>query len=219
MSDAAIEEWFPYAFPFFFVGMWLFVTTMLGFMAGWFSLQQQYPDNGDEEPLLRLGGQSGSMGLGVSLSGILKLRAYPSGLGVGISRLFGPFQKPLKIPWSEIEASSSSSFLAPMAKLQLGRPSSGTLKISARSWTKLVDAAQHSTAIAIQMPTAVRVSRGSMARAIFLQWLVITGLAAAFFYFAPRLNGAGDGLPLGIAIGFPAVVFGIAQLVRYLRES
>lgn len=163
MSDASIEKWFPYFFPFFFVGMWLVATTMLGFMSGWFNLQQQYPDTGDEAPLLRLGGQSGSMGAGVSMSGILKLKAYPSGLGVGIWRLFGPFQKPLKIPWSEIEAQSSSSFLAPTAKLQLGKPSSGTLKISARSWTRLVDATQHSTVIAIQMPTAVRV-RGRFER-------------------------------------------------------
>jgi hypothetical protein len=219
MSDATIQDWFPYVFPFFFVGMWLMVTTILGFMSGWFSLQQQFPDVGNEEPLLKLSGQSGSMGIGVSMSGILKLRAYPSGLGVGISRLFGPFQKSLKIPWSEIEAQSSSGFLVPMAKLQLGRSASGRLKISARSWTKLVDVAQQSTAVAIQMPPAVRVSRLSTARGMFLQWLVITGLAAAFFYFVPRLNGIEGGLPLVVAIGFPAVVFGIAQLVRYFRES
>ena len=199
--------------------MWLCVTTVLGLLSGWFGLRKHFPDKGDEEPLLKLGGQSGSMGIGVSMSGILKLRAYPSGLGVGIFRLLGPFQKPLKIPWSEIEASSSSSFLVPMAKLQLGRRASGQLKISARSWAKLVDAAQQSTAVAVAMPNAERVSRRSTAQAMFLQWLAITALAAAFFYLAPRLNGIGEGLPLGIAIGFPAVSFGVAQLVRFLRES
>ncbi|XUU59336.1 hypothetical protein ACRAQ6_07000 [Erythrobacter sp. HA6-11] len=219
MNDPAIEQWFPFAFPFFFVGMWLCITTILGFLSGWFGLQNQFPDDGDEDALLKLGGQSGSMGIGVSMSGILKLRAYPSGLGVGISRLFGPFQKPLKIPWSEIEASSSSSFLVPMAKLQIGRRAGGQLKISARSWSKLVDAAQQSTAISVAMPKAERVSRRSTAQAMFLQWLVMTALAAAFFYLAPRLIGAGAGIPLGVAIGFPAVVFGIGQIVRYFRES
>ena len=137
MSDATIQHWFLYAFPFIFVGGWLSIATILGVISGWFGLQLRFPDCRDEEPLLNLGRQSGSMGIGVSMSGILKLSAYPSGLGVGISRLFGPFQKPLKIPWSEIEAQSSSGFLAPMAELQLGRPRSGTLKISARSWAKL----------------------------------------------------------------------------------
>ena len=212
-----MQQWFPYAFPLFFAGMWLLVTTILGLLSGWFSLQQQFPDGGNEEPLLNLSRQSGSMGLGVAMRG-LKLRAYPSGLGVAISRLFGPLQKPLKIPWSEIEAQSSSGFLVPMAKLRLGRPSSGTIKISAGSWTKLVDAAQQSTSVTIQMPTAVRVSHLTTARGMFLQWLVITGLAAAFFYFAPRLNGVEGGFPLDVAVGFPAVVFGIAQLVRYFRE-
>ncbi len=219
MSDVTIEHWIPYALPLFFLGMWLVVTTIQGFMSGWFSLQQQFPDDGNEEPLLKLSGQYGSMGIGVSMSGILKLRAYPSGLGLGISRLFGPFQKPLKIPWSEIEAKSSSGFLVPMAKLQLGRSASGRLKINARSWMKLVDVAQQSTAVAIQMPHALPVSRLSTARGMFLQWLVITGLAASFFYFAPRMNGVEAALPLGVAIGFPAVVFGFAQLVRYFRES
>jgi len=197
----------------------MLISATLGFLSGWFGLQERFPDIGDEEPLLKLGGQSGSMGIGVSMSGILKLRAYPSGLGVGISRLFGPFQKPLKIPWSEIEASRSSSLLVPMAKLQFGRPANGQLKISARSWAKLVDAAQQSSAKAVAMPNAERVSRRSTAQAMFLQWLVITALTAAFFYFASRLDGTGKGLPLHIAIGLPAVVFGFGQLVRYFRES
>lgn len=219
MSDAKIEQWFPYAFPFLFIGMWLIVTTILGFMSGWFSLQQQFPDGGKEEPLLKLRGQSGSMGIGVAMSSSLQLCAYQSGLGLEISRLLGPFQKPLKIPWSEIEARNSSGFLVPMAKLQLGRPAGGRLQISARSWMKLVDVAQQSTAVAIQMPPALPVSRLSTARGIFLQWLVMTGLAASFFYFAPRLNGVEGAVPIGVAIGFPAIVLGIAQIVRYLRES
>jgi hypothetical protein len=95
---------------------------MLGLMSGWFNLQQWYSDDGGEEPLLKLGGQSGSMGFGVALNGCLILRAYPSGLGVAIWRAFAPFQKPLRIPWSEIDAEPSSSFLIPMVKLHLGKP-------------------------------------------------------------------------------------------------
>jgi hypothetical protein len=75
VTDQHMLNWFPYAFPFFFVGMWLVVTVALGFMSGWFSLQQWYADDGNEEPLLKLRSQSGSMGMGVALNGCLKLRA------------------------------------------------------------------------------------------------------------------------------------------------
>jgi hypothetical protein len=219
VTDDGVPQWFPYAFPFFFVGMWLVVTTMLGFMSGWFGLQQWYADDGTEEPLLKLGGQSGSMGAGVALSGILNLRAYPSGLGVGIWRVFGPFQKPLKIPWNEIEAEKSSSFFLPMMKLRLGKPANGSLKISARSWARLVDAVPQTDSRRVQMPAVERVSRRSTAQAMIVQWLAMTSLAAAFFYFTSRSNGPQAAVPLSVCIGFPAVVFGIGQLIRYARDS
>jgi len=221
VTNDIVLKWLPYVFPFFFAGMWLVVTTMLGFMSGWFNLQQWYPDDGSEEPLLKLGGQSGSMGLGVALNGILKLRAYPSGLGISIWRIFGPFQKPLRIRWSEIEAEQSSSFFLPMVKLHLGKPANGTLKISARSWERLVNAVPHTAdKKQYQMPDVAPVTSRSVAQAMFVQWLVISGVAGAFFYFASRSGEpAGAGVPLGICIGLPAVVFGIAQLIRYTREG
>jgi hypothetical protein len=201
--------------------MWLFVTTMLGFMSGWFSLQQWYADDGSEEPLLQLRGQSGKMGAGVSMGGILKLSAYSSGLGIAVLRIFGPFQKPLRIPWSEIEAEPSNSFFLPMVKLHLGRPENGRLKISARSWARLVGAVPKSGGTrAFEMPAAAQVSARSFATGMFVQWLLITGIMAAFFYFASRrLDGEQTALPLGMCIGFPAVFVGIGQLIRYARES
>jgi hypothetical protein len=216
MTDDVIM--LPHVFPFFFVGLWLVVTTVLGFMSGWFDLRHSYPDDGSEKPLLKLGGQSGSMGM-VSMGGILKLQAYPSGLGVAIWRVFGPFQKPFKIPWNEIEAVKSSSFFVPMMKLRLGKHAIGTLKISARSWTRLVDAVPQTGSGRIQMPAVERVSRRATVQAMFLQWLVMTGLAGAFFYFALRQNGSEAPVPLAVCIGFPAVVFGIGQLMRYVREG
>ena len=155
VTDENILGWFPYAFPVFFVGMWLLVTFMLGLMSGWFSLQQWYADDGSEEPLLRLRSQSGSMGMGVALNGCLKLRAYRSGLGIGIWRIFGIFQKPLKVPWNEIEAEPSSSFFLPMVKLQLGKPSNGTTE---NQRTKLVQASRSGQGPSPQFrfPTSLR---------------------------------------------------------------
>ena len=220
MSDDFILRWFPFAFPFLFVGTWLLATTMLGFMSGWFNLQQWYPDDGSEEPLLKFGGQSGSMGMGVALNGCLILRAYPSGLGVGIWRIFAPFQKPLRIPWSEIEAEPSRSFFQPMVKLHLGKPSNGTLKIGARSWSRLVEAVpQADRGTSIQMPSAVSASSQSLALGILLQWVVVTTIAAAFFYFVSRFGDQRSALPLAVCIGLPAIGFGIGQLIRYARQG
>ena len=135
MTDGQILHWFPYAVPVVFVGMWLLVTAMLGLMSGWFNLQQWYPDDGSEEPLLRLCWQSGMMGMGVRLNNCLTLSAKPSGLSIRMTRIFALFQRPLLIPWNEITAEPSQMFFMPMVKLSFGNPATGKLKISARSWS------------------------------------------------------------------------------------
>ena len=221
MTEEQILKWMPYVFPFFFAGMWLVITTLLGVMSGWFSLQQCYADDVDEEPLLKLGWQSGVMGFGVNLNGILTLSARRSGLSIRIWRVFGPFQKPLLIPWSEITAQPSRTFFTKMVKLGLGNPPNGKLKINAASWSKLVAAA--GPVASVPLPTASAISRKSIATRLFLEWVVITAAAATFFYFAPQfLSEPGEtitGIPIGVCIGLPAFVFGFGQLVRYGRES
>src|SRR5439155_25479591 len=133
---------------------------------------------------------------------------------------FGPFQRPFLVPWSEIDAQPSRSFFTPMVKLNLGKPAVGSLKISARSWSRLVEAVpQRGAGRQFQMPAAPSISSASLARGMLVEWLVITAIAAAFFYFASRSASARVGLPLELCIGFPAVVFGIGQLIRYARQA
>lgn len=206
----------PIVFPFLLAAMWIAVSAILGLLSGWFALQRKYPRPGDE-PLLVLSKQSGQMGWGVALSGILKLSAHEDGLGIGISRIFGPFQRSFIVPWNEIEAEPGSTVFAPNMKLMLGRPPAGSLKISARSWSKLIEAAGSSNAWLDSAHTSP--SDASIAKGMFLEWLVFTALAASFFYFAPRLSGNAPEIPIAICIGFPAVVIGIGQLMRYSREK
>lgn len=213
MSNDTIVRWFPYAFPFFFVGMWLFAMAMLGLMSGWFGLQQWYADDGGEEPLLKLSGQSGRMGMGVNLNNCLVLSAYPSGLGIRMWRLFSLFQKPLKVPWSEIEAEPSTTFFLPMVKLQLGNPSNGTLKISAKSWARLVEAAR--PVARGPLPDVPPVDRGATARALFIQWVVISLIFGVFIYLSSRLQPGGP--PLFVMV-LPALMIGVAMLVKFARS-
>jgi hypothetical protein len=220
MTDEQILRWMPYVFPIFFVGMWLLISTLLGVMSGWFNLQQWYADDNSEEPLLKLGWQSGVMGVGVNLNGILTLAAKRSGLSIRIWRIFGPFQKPLLVPWSEISAEPARSFFTQMVKLGLGNPPNGRLKINAATWSKLVAVA--GPIAKVPLPPATAVSRKSMALRMFLEWVVITAGAATFFWFAPYFispPGERVGLPIVICILFPAIVFGLGQLIRYARES
>lgn len=218
MSDPNLK-WLPLAFPILFFGTWLLVTSAIGFLSGWFNLQQWYPDDGGEEPLLELNRKSGSMGVGVGLNGVLKLRAYSSGLGLGISRMFAPFQKPLKIPWSEIEAEPGSSFFLPMVKLSLGRPANGRLKISARSWARLVEAVPSSSSGGqFQMPSAIPVSAASVARAMIIQWAIISLSMSVFLIFLSWRAVPNGRFPL-FFIGISIILIGVGQLIRYARES
>jgi hypothetical protein len=196
------------------------ITSLLSFMSGWFSLQQWYADDGDEEPLLSLGWQSGVMGAGVNLNNVLTLAAKRSGLSIRMWRIFGPFLKPLLIPWSEISAEPSRRLFTQMVNLGLGNPPNGRLKISAATWSKLVAAV--GSVANVSLPAVATVSQRSMAGRMFVEWMVITAGAATFFWFAPYLispPGERIGLPIGVCILFPAIVFGIGQLIRYARES
>jgi hypothetical protein len=155
------------------------------------------------------------MGMGVALNGCLKLSAYRSGLGIGIWRIFGVFQKPLKVPWTEIEAEPSRSFFLPMVKLQLGKPSNGTLKISAQSWAKLVAAAR--PVASGPLPDVPPIDKRATARGMFIQWAAVSIIFGAFIYLSSHLQPGGGPPPIVMIV--PALIFGVALLVRYARLS
>jgi len=207
------QQFFAF-FPLFFVGLWLIVTTLLGILSGWWRLQARYP-RGQESPILTLRQRSGIMGVGVSMSGILSLAACPSGLQIGIWRIFGPFQRPFLVPWNEIRAEPVQRFFQPMAKLSFGKPAVGKLTIDASSWARLSASTEAAGAVSGGVPI---VGARAIATGLFLQWVVITALAAIFYYVASRRLAGGPGVPLPVCIAFPAIVFGLGQLVRYYSE-
>ena len=90
----------PLYFLIFFPLLWFAVTMLLSFLSGWFGLMERFPDRA-ENPLLTLTGQSGSLGK-VSMSRILTLSVCPTGLRIGIMRIFGPFSRDFLVPWDEI---------------------------------------------------------------------------------------------------------------------
>jgi hypothetical protein len=114
--------------PIVFVGLWLFVTGLLGLVSGWFALAKRYPDR-PEAAILRMAYLSGYM-RGVRLNGALKLSPCPSGLRVGMMRLLGPFSRDFLVPWDDIAVVRRDAWLAgSQAELHFG--SSGRLTIPA----------------------------------------------------------------------------------------
>lgn len=210
--DPRLEQIFPIAFPVFFVAMWMVVTTLLGTMSGWYALQRAFPDR-QELARLTLRMRSGRMGLGVNMGGILTLAACPTGLRVGIFRLFGPFQRPFLVPWEQIQVERRTSFFLVQARLGFGRPEVGTLTIDARLWQRLAAESTLRAALPEVAPTSVK--RAGLG--FLVLWLAITAFAATFFYLTSR-GWPNGGVPLGICIAFPGTFFGIAMLIRFLRQ-
>jgi len=120
----------------FFVALWLLITTLLGGLSGWSALSRRFPDR-TEVPRVQLKGQSAAMGMGVQLRGILTFSACPSGLRVGIARVFAPFSHPFFVPWSEIDARPRGGIFVDMIRLGLGNPEAGAMTVSARTWQRL----------------------------------------------------------------------------------
>src|SRR5438874_1275248 len=136
MLAGLIEHNFAILFPLFFVVVWLMATTILALLSGWFKLMAEYPDR-SVEPILRLRGQSGTMGPGVSMRGILILSVCPTGLRVGMMRVFGPFCRDLFVPWESIAVIRKTILVWPIAKLQFGNPVVGTLSLSAHTANRI----------------------------------------------------------------------------------
>lgn len=218
MNAAPNPLYFLIGFPLF----WFAVTMLLSFVSGWYGLMERYPDRA-ETAFAVLANQSGSLGA-VSMRGILKLSVCPSGLRIGIMRIFGPFCRDLFVPRNEITVTRADRFFWKVAKLSFGQPSVGKLTVFA-VFADVADVADRMARAAGNRwpePGSFPEETGGQAVSrIAKQWIFMTSLAAAFFIIAPRLlspKGA-TGPPIAVAILFPAVVFGIAAMVQYFREQ
>lgn len=200
----------------FFVLIWLLVFVILGFFSGWYSLMRVFPDRPDEEPLAILKRESGMVGP-VSMHGILTLSLCPSGLRVGIMKLFGPFARDFLVPWNAIAVSRKTMLGWRYAELYFG--TYGKLRVSDlladRLWQTIPQSWPEKG-----MPEAVTSKR--VLRYYFLQWLALTSVASAFFIIAPRiaLHGrSGTYPPILVAVLFPAIVIGLRLSFQYFTRT
>jgi len=206
----------PLYFLIFFPLLWFAVTMLLSYLSGWFGLMERFPDRA-ENPLLTLTSQSGSLGR-VSMSRILKLSVCPTGLRIGIMRIFGPFSRDFLVPWDEITVTRGNRLVWKVAKLSFGRPPIRTLTLPSEVADRLARTAGARWPESGSFPEET--NHEALSR-VAKQWLAMTCLAAAFFIIAPRLMGpkGANGPPIAVAVLFPAIVFGIGAMVQYFRRN
>jgi hypothetical protein len=213
--DHLLKQNFPLYFPLFFVLLWITITTLLGFLSGWFALARTYPDR-DEAAIQVFAGQSGSMGM-VSMGGVLRLSVCPGGLRLGMLRILGPFCRTFFVPWNELSVVRKDRFLMKAAQIEFGQPVVGTLTIAADVADRLARAA------AGHWPETDPITNDASGEAgarILKQWVVTTILASLFFIVATRIMLPPQQKPPSamLLILFPATVFGINAIVRYVRS-
>jgi hypothetical protein len=213
--DHVLKQIFPLYFPLFFALLWITITTLLGFLSGWFALARTYPDR-DETTLQTFAGQSGSMGL-ASMRGVLRLSVCPGGLRLGMLRIFGPFCRNIFVPWSELGVVRRDRFYMKTVQIAFGQPVVGTLTIPADLADRLARAA------AGHWPETGPITNdasGETASRILKQWIVMTILASVFFIVTTRIMiPPGQKPPSAILlILFPATIFGIGAIVQYVRS-
>lgn len=123
------------------VTFWLEAVTFFCLQSGWMALMKRYP-NWDEKPYLTLPRQSGVMGWGVYMAGILTLSVCPSGLQIRIWRILGWFCKPIFVPWQDVRFIEKKGMFRPVVKFQFGMPERGSLTVSRRVACRLAEMSQ-----------------------------------------------------------------------------
>jgi len=213
--EISIIQSYPWLFPIFFACLWFIVTSMLGSRSRWYALMRAFPDR-DEKQLIKLKNQSGSMG-GVSMRGILNISVCQSGLRLGILRIFGPFCRDFFVPWEQLRVERKDGMLAKTATLQFGEPRIGWLRVPSHIADSLARSSQGCWPEAGSFPEE---PRSQVFTSIFRDWLITTAFASLFFTLVPRLAApnANDYPPIAVGILFPAVVFGIAAVFRYIAR-
>lgn len=115
----------------FCLAIWLVVTTLIGFLSGWYSLMLRYSDRLNEIPVVKFSRESGYVGsVFGGMRGILNVSACRTGLRVGIMKFFGPFSEDFFVPWNEVSVKRRDFFFMKFAELTLGA-SYGKLGIDA----------------------------------------------------------------------------------------
>jgi hypothetical protein len=100
--------WFIPLFPLFFIGMWMFIMTLLASLGGWRTLARLYPapDGAPRDAAHTFRMTSidlrGPLPLPVNYSNCVTIAITPAGLHLRVMAFFRFRHPPLLIPWTHI---------------------------------------------------------------------------------------------------------------------
>jgi hypothetical protein len=195
--------------------MWLFVTTLLSLLSGWFTLMNRFPDRPVEEETLRIRPDWASMGVSVSMRGVVRLGVCRSGLRVGMMRLLGPFARDFLVPWDAISVTRGTTLFEDVAVLRFGNPPAGSIKLSVSYVDRLARAAESRWPERGPFPVE---PKGRRLRRTLIGWAVGTSCIAVFFITAPMLTmPEANRPPIALAILVPTALFVVATVVAYIQ--
>lgn len=146
MNEAAFMGIFPFAF----VVIWLASTWLIGKIAGWYRLQDQFADRA-EEPLLRMRWQSAAFGDGLlaraNFGRCLRFDVCATGFRVSVWRIFSPWSRPFFVPWSQIEVTQwrvlgLPHYIFGYYRLSLGKPEVQCMILSGRAARRIGEASR-----------------------------------------------------------------------------
>jgi hypothetical protein len=144
--DERFDEFIPFLFPFFFVGMWLLVGWSLAQFGGWSSLAESYRAEGPFEGK-KFSGMAGRMGMS-RYKGVLILGADNRGLFLSVIFLFRFSHPALFIPWTDITASEKKGFFYDSVSLEFAKAPGIVLQLRKQDVLKLKEQAESLSAFA-----------------------------------------------------------------------
>jgi len=187
---------------------------------------RKYPDQKDVRDVIsRFRLTSVLMG-GVSFSSVLTFEVTRQGLRLKMNRIFGPFARPIFIPWKEIRVERGNSFGEPSAWLYFGSGggfprlelfpefADDLWRSAGEMWPEKGDAP------AAPSPTAVL-------QKYLKYWAGLSVFASVFFLFFHNVTRVSRGEKMGpesllimvVLVLFPAIVLGVTFTVMYFQET
>lgn len=198
--------------PILIVGLLFLAGWAMGAQSGWYGLMRLYPDR-DENPIRVFQGQTGWMNGGLSFNGVLTLSVCPTGLRVAVPGIFGPFSKPIFVPWGDIRVYRLTEYFMPAARMEFGQPAKGVLSVRVNTADRLSRAAGKNWPEPGPFPFE---STGHILASVILQWAALSAIGAAFLTVLPHVFApVAPFLPLPLSIGLPALVMGVIACIQF----
>ena len=129
------------AIPLWIVGLsvlviWIGISTSVGPLAGWPSLQRSFPKP-HGEILSRERLEWAVIGRGVTCRNVLRISAYRDGVGIEMSRWFGVFNRPVIVPWEEVFPCPIDQGTTKLVKVKFGEPERTSIVIAEDCWSRI----------------------------------------------------------------------------------